>query len=148
MARKKQSNDPGNGLFGEAGPDGQANFVMTPEHAKAIKMLVDRTKRIKTIQEQHAEDIKGAATAMGLKPGDVKEMVNAVIQEEEEGGVVEAKEKKLHFTQEVIKAVVQDPTLNQQAAYTEDLDKMIGSHDEFRNNLMKMLGTQDDMPPA
>lgn len=150
MARKNQSNDPGNGLFGEtpdAQKDGAATFVMTPEHGKAIRMLVERTNRIKTIQEQHAEDIKGAASAMGLKPGDVKEMINAVIQEEAEGGVVEAKAKKLRFTEQVIETVVKDVDSNQKAAYTEDLDKMIEGHDEFRNNLTKLLETQS-VPPS
>lgn len=149
MARKKQSNDPGNGLFGETPEGGAATFVMTPEHGKAIRMLVERTNRIKTIQEQHAEDIKGAASAMGLKPGDVKDMITAVIQEEAEGGVVEAKEKKLRFTEQVIKTVVQEVDQGQgKAAYTEDLDKMIEGHDAFRNNLTKLLETQGDLPPA
>ena len=69
--------------------------VLTKEHVKAVQSIILSMRRLKMDQEALGEDIKGAAAKMNVKPGDVKEMASWIMQEEDKGGVIDAKEQKL-----------------------------------------------------
>lgn len=97
MARKTKETDELQGS-GETSMD----IVLTSEHIKMIEGLVYHNKKMKMEQEAYSEDIKAVAQKMNLKPGEVKEMITWIIQEEEKGGVLTAKEKKLDFARQVL----------------------------------------------
>lgn len=98
MARNKNKETDELQGSGETSMD----IVLTSEHIKMIEGLVYHNKKMKMEQEAYSEDIKAVAQKMNLKPGEVKEMITWIIQEEEKGGVLTAKEKKLDFARQVL----------------------------------------------
>ena len=82
--------------------ESHAEIILTSEHMKMVQSLVYHVLRIKLEQEALSEDVKAVAQKMDLKPGEVKEMVTWIIQEQEKGGVLSAKEKKLEFARQVL----------------------------------------------
>lgn len=86
----------------EGSEDSSMEIVLTKEHIDMVQSLVYSQRKIKMDQEAYSEDIKAVAQKMNLKPGEVKEMVTWVIQEEEKGGVLSAKEKKLDFARQIL----------------------------------------------
>lgn len=97
MARNKKTTDevPGSN-------ETSMDIILTKEHIDMIQNLVYHNKKMKMEQEAYSEDIKAVAQKMNLKPGEVKEMITWIIQEEEKGGVLTAKEKKLDFARQVL----------------------------------------------
>jgi len=99
MARNKKPHDtdevPGSG-------DTSNEIVLTVEHVKMIQSLVYSFKKMKLDQEAYTDDVKAVAQKMDLKPGEVKEMISWIIQEEDKGGVLTAKEKKLDLARQVL----------------------------------------------
>ena len=92
MARKKKNTDELEGTG-----DTSSDIVLTVEHVKMIQSLVYSMQKIKMDQEALSEDVKAVAQKLNVKPGEVKEMASWIIQEQEKGGVLSAKEKKLDF---------------------------------------------------
>lgn len=80
-------------------------LVLTKEHVKIIQSITLSMRRIKMDQEALAEDIKAAATKLNIKVGDVKEMANLIIQEEDKGGVIDSKERKLDMIRQLFDLV-------------------------------------------
>ena len=100
MAKRRQQRDSN-----ELPPDsdgGSMEIVLTTEHMKMIDSLINHLTRIKMEQEALSEDVKAVAQKTNMKPGEVKEMVNWIMQEREKGGVLEAKEKKIEFMRQVL----------------------------------------------
>jgi len=83
--------------------------VLTKEHVKAVQSIILSMRRLKMDQEALSEDIKGAASKMNVKPGDVKEMANWIMQEEDKGGVIDAKEQKLDMIRKLFEMVDNSP---------------------------------------
>lgn len=75
---------------------------LTTESIKALEALVYNFRKIKLDQEAFNEDVKAIASKINGKPGDVKEMVNSIIQEQDKGGVIEKKEQKLDLIKQVL----------------------------------------------
>lgn len=100
MARQKKNLGPDDEVPGSG--ETSTDIVLTPEHMKMIQGLVYHNQKMKLEQEAYADDIKGVAQKMNIKPGEVKEMVSWIIQEQEKGGVLTAKEKKLEFARQVL----------------------------------------------
>lgn len=82
-----------------------SEVALTREHVKAIQSLILSMKRIKMDQEALAEDIKALGAKMNVKPGEIKEMASWIMQEEEKGGVIDAKEKKLDIIRQVFEMI-------------------------------------------
>ena len=78
------------------------DIVLTPEHMKMIQSLVYSMEKIRLDNEALAEDVKAVAQKMNVKPGEVKEMISWIIQEQKKGGVLTAKEKKLDLARQVL----------------------------------------------
>ena len=83
-------------------PVSLADITLTKEHVKMIQSLILNMRRLKLDQEALTEDVKGVAAKLNVKPGEIKEMANWIIQEEEKGGVIDAKERKLDIIRQVI----------------------------------------------
>jgi len=86
------------------------NIIITPEHRQRILALVETKNLLKRDQEMFKEDVAGVAAAMGVKPADINEMVSIIIQEQEKGGVLLAKEKKLELARQILDGVLGDAT--------------------------------------
>ena len=99
MARRKKSE---NAQDLPPTDEGSTEIVLTPEHMKMIQALIYSQTKIKMDQEALAQDVKAVAQKTNLKPGEVKEMINWIIQEQEKGGVIDAKEKKLEFMRQIL----------------------------------------------
>lgn len=84
------------------------NFKVTAQHAKMLQSLVYNLQKIKLEQEAYSDDVKAIADKMGLKPGQVKEMVSWMIQEQNKGGVLSDKEQKLELVRQVISFIDTD----------------------------------------
>lgn len=82
-----------------------AEVTLTKEHVKMIQGVILNMRRLKMDQEALAEDIKAVATKINVKPGEVKEMATWIIQEEEKGGVIDAKEKKIDMIRRVFELI-------------------------------------------
>ena len=82
-------------------PVSLSDITLTKEHVKMIQGVILNMRRIKMDQEALSEDIKGVASKLNVKPGEIKEMASWIIQEEEKGGVIDAKEKKLELIRQV-----------------------------------------------
>lgn len=80
---------------------------LTPDGIRAVRALVDETQRVKLLKEGLTDAVKGAAAKLGIKPAELSEMITLIIKEEEKGGVLEEKERKLEFTRNVLEAVAQ-----------------------------------------
>jgi hypothetical protein len=97
------------------GGDGQDSIIsgltLSPDGIRTVRALVDETIRAKLLKEGLADAIKGAAAKLGVKPGEVSEMINIVIKEQEKGGVIEEKERRLEFARSVLFALVEYPAL-------------------------------------
>lgn len=106
MARKKKQEGEAQGQ--EAA--GSMDFNLTKEHLKMLMSLVYHQHQIKLAQESFSESVKETAAKINAKPGEVKEMVGWIIQEQEKGGVLEAKEKKLELTRQVIDFLDANPS--------------------------------------
>lgn len=98
MAKRKQKATDELEGTGDAGTE----IVLTEEHMKMVQSLMYHMEKIKMEQEALSEDIKGVAQKMNIKPGEVKEMVTWIMQEQSKGGVLTAKEKKLEFARQVL----------------------------------------------
>ena len=99
MSKKKSSSSP------ETKPVSLDELKLTKEHVKVIQSITMSMRRIKMDQEALAEDIKGAASKLNIKSGDVKEMANLIIQEEDKGGVIDSKERKLDLIRQLFDLV-------------------------------------------
>ena len=99
MARRKKSQ---NSSDLPPTDDAPMEIVLTSEHMKMVQGLIFHMQKIKMEQEALSEDIKAVAQKTNLKPAEVKEMVNWIIQEQEKGGVIDAKERKLDFIRQVL----------------------------------------------
>lgn len=98
MARgKKNAGEPQ-----ELEGTGSTSFQLTKEHVGMLQSLVFHNQKLKLEQEAYAEDVKAVASKLGIKPGEVKEMVSWLIQEQEKGGVLQAKEQKLDLVRQVL----------------------------------------------
>jgi len=95
MARKKAEKT-------EAEIPDTAPVEVTKEHIKMILSLIHSMNRIKLDQEALAEDIKAVAEKMNLKPGAVKEMAGWIQKEQEKGGVLDEKERKIELVRQVL----------------------------------------------
>lgn len=82
-------------------PVSLTEVTLTKEHVKMIQSLILSMRQIKMDQEALGEDIKGVAAKLNVKPGEIKEMASWIMQEEEKGGVIDAKEKKLEIIRQV-----------------------------------------------
>lgn len=96
------------------------DLKLTKEHVKVIQGITMSMRRLKMDQEALAEDIKGAAAKLNIKSGDVKEMANLIIQEEDKGGVIDAKEKKLDMIKQLFDLVDDFPSASDTDRSTED----------------------------
>ena len=96
------------------------DLKFTKEHVKVIQGITMSMRRLKMDQEALAEDIKGAAAKLNIKSGDVKEMANLIIQEEDKGGVIDAKEKKLDMIKQLFDLVDDFPSASDTDRSTED----------------------------
>ena len=82
--------------------DSIEGYRVTKEHAKALQSLVYHMQQMKLGQEAYNDDVKATADKMGLKPGQVKEMVNWIVQEQNKGGVLSEKEQKVDLVRQVL----------------------------------------------
>ena len=98
MPRKKKDESGVEEISGT----GNTSFQLTKEHVGMLQSLVYHHQKMKLEQEAYADDIKAVAAKLGIKPGEVKEMVGWLIQEQEKGGVLEAKEQKLDLVRQVL----------------------------------------------
>jgi len=98
MAKGKKSENGVKELEGS----GNTSFQLTKEHVGMLQSLVYHNQKIKLEQEAYSDDIKAVAAKLGIKPGEVKEMVGWLIQEQEKGGVLESKEQKLELVRQVL----------------------------------------------
>lgn len=110
MAKRGEGKNPENHIEGEGSSSGSMDFKVTKEHRKAIMAIVINTERMQLDKEALADDVKGLAANMGVKPGDVKEMVGILIQERSKGGVIEARERKLDLARQIIEGEEEDPS--------------------------------------
>ena len=94
MKKKKDATD-------QNAPTSLSDITLTKEHVKMIQGVILSMRQIKMDQEALSEDIKGVAAKLNVKPGEIKEMANWIMQEEEKGGVIDAKEKKLDLIRQV-----------------------------------------------
>lgn len=99
MARKGKGNSD---EVQELEGSGKTSLQLTKEHVDMLQNLIYHQQRIKLEQEAYADDVKGVAAKLNVKPGEVKEMVSWLIQEQEKGGVIEAKEQKLELIRQVL----------------------------------------------
>lgn len=81
---------------------GNTGFELTKEHVGMLQSLVYHNQKMKLEQEAYNEDVKAVAGKINIKPGEVKEMVRWIIQEQEKGGVIEANEQKLELARQVL----------------------------------------------
>lgn len=86
-----------------------SEVTLTTEHVKMLQGIILNMRKLKMDQEALTEDVKAVATKMNVKPGEVKEMANWIIQEEEKGGVIDAKEKKIDMIRRVFE-LMDNPT--------------------------------------
>lgn len=105
MAKKSlDEQDPG--VFSDDAPDhgdhGDGRLHITEDVRKAIEFVIDKMGQVKLAQEAIKDDINGIAAKMGVKPAQVKGIVNLVIKEQEKGGVLNEEEQRLEWTREVL----------------------------------------------
>jgi len=74
----------------------------TKETKKAIRAIINSKKRIKLDEEAVKDDVEAVAAKLGLKPGEVSNMLRLIIEEEERGGVLEKVEKRLDFARQIL----------------------------------------------
>lgn len=98
MARKGSDHEGVAELEGSGG----SSMQLTPEHRKAIMVLVYHEERLALDKEALAEDVKGVAGELGVKPAEVKKMVSTIVQERAKGGVIESRERELEFARQIL----------------------------------------------
>ncbi len=101
MARKSKNN--GVPSDGESSVDNSKPPIeLTKEHAAILQSLVFHDSKLRLQKKTLDDDFKAAADTIGIKPAEVKEMVGWIIQEQEKGGVLTAKENKLDMVRKVL----------------------------------------------
>ena len=62
--------------------------VLSEAHRKSILAIIENKKTMKSDQEALRDDIKAVADLLGIKPGDINEVVSLIIKEQEKGGAL------------------------------------------------------------
>lgn len=84
---------------------GSDTVVITAAHIKMIESLIINMNRIKLDQEALADDVKAVAAQMNMKPAGVKEIAGWIMKEQEKGGVLDEKEKKIDLVRKVLSKI-------------------------------------------
>lgn len=98
---KKQNLDDEIGQDEDTG-GGDGRLHITDEIRKSIQYVIDEKEKLKLQQEAIKEAINGIAAKMGCKPKQVTGIIDLVIKEQKEGGVLTQEEQRLEWTREVL----------------------------------------------
>lgn len=103
MARKSEQGVDKQ-IAGEEGSGGAAEVlrVLSDEHKKAIMAIVQNKQRMKFDQEAIRDDAKAVAERLGLKPGDINEVVSLIIKEQEKGGALKGRNHITSLAEQVL----------------------------------------------
>lgn len=100
MARKQRLDD----LDGEGAEDqgGDGRLHITDDVRAAILDVINQKEKVKMAQEGIKESVNAIAAKMGCKPKQVTGIIDLVIKEQNEGGVLVQEEQRLEWTREVL----------------------------------------------
>lgn len=98
---KKRNLDDDMGQEGEGG-GGDGRLHITDEIRKSIEYVINEKDKLKMQQDAIKEAITAIAAKMGCKPKQVSGIIDLVIKEQKEGGVLPQEEQRLEWTREVL----------------------------------------------
>ncbi len=91
-------------IAGQEGSKGAADVlrVLNEEHKKAIMAIVLNKQSMRVDQEAIRDDTKAVAERLGLKPGDINEVVGLIMKEQEKGGALKGRNHITSLAEQVL----------------------------------------------
>lgn len=82
--------------------DSGGSIVLTTEQKKSLLAIAENKNRLKLDQEAIKDDVKAVSEKLGISVGEINEIVNIIMKEQEKGGVILAKTKTLSLAEQVL----------------------------------------------
>lgn len=75
-------------------------IVLTKDQLIAVSKYADEAYKMKLQKSAYDDDVKAFAKANGIRPADLKDMINIVNKERDKGGTLEDRERKLEIARD------------------------------------------------
>ena len=80
----------------------QNNKISISKAIAVVGFYADEAYKMKLQKSAYDDDVKAFAKANGIRPADLKDMINIVNKERDKGGTLEDRERKLEIAREIV----------------------------------------------
>ncbi len=101
MRERNNSQETGT-ISAEHADEYEGAIVLTKEQLATVSRYADEEYKMKLAKTAHDDDVKNYAKANGIRPADLKDMINIVNNERDKGGTLEDRERKLEIAREIV----------------------------------------------